>query len=136
MLFFDTFANVLWAADNNNNRVLMYGSPSRPASLVLGQPGFTSSAAATTQTGMKSPAAVTVDPTTGKVFVADARNHRVLRFASAVALANGAPAEAVLGQADFSHGLPNRGGPPAANTMAYPAGCLCGSGWQAVGGGI
>ena len=63
---------------------------------------------------------MTVDPTTGKVFVADQTNNRVLRFASALVLANGAPAEAVLGQANFTHGLPNRGGSVTANTMGIP----------------
>jgi sugar lactone lactonase YvrE len=45
---------------------------------------------------------VAVDPTTGKIFVADFSNNRVLRFASNVALTKGASAEAVFGQADFT----------------------------------
>ncbi len=73
------------------------------ANLVLGHPDFT--------TGndylgigadeMYRPTSVAVDPTTGKVFVADSGNHRVLCFASGTALMNGAAAEAVLGQPDF-----------------------------------
>ena len=72
------------------------------ASLVLGQPDFVSSSPAATQTGMHTPSGVALDPASHKVFVADTSNNRVLRFASLFALANGAPAEAVLGQPDFT----------------------------------
>lgn len=51
---------------------------------------------------LNSPVAVAVDPTTGKVFVADRENNRVLRYAASSALVNGAAAEAVLGQANFT----------------------------------
>jgi DNA-binding beta-propeller fold protein YncE len=94
----------------------------QPATLVLGQPDFTSNGSHTSQSGMGGPEDVNVDPTTGKVFVADTYNHRVLRFASVYALGNGDAAEAVLGQADFVSGLPNRGGPVTANTMYWPSG--------------
>ena len=93
-----------------------------PAALVLGQPGFTTNAAATTQTGMRAPMGVAVDPTTGKVFVADQINQRVLRFASLATLSNGLAAEGVLGQPDFLSSLPNRGGPAAPNSLFSPMG--------------
>jgi DNA-binding beta-propeller fold protein YncE len=121
-VFFDAAANILWVADSVNNRALLYGNTAPSATLVLGQPDFTSNAIATTQTGMDQPYGVRVDPTTGKVFVADSSNHRVLRFASVTALSNGAAAEAVLGQTDFTSGLQNRGGAVAANTMDTPFG--------------
>jgi sugar lactone lactonase YvrE len=72
------------------------------ASLVLGQADFTSSGGATSASGMFVPDSVAIDPTTGKLFVADFHNHRVLRFASSAALANGAAAEGVLGQPNFT----------------------------------
>ncbi|MBI5566335.1 MAG: NHL repeat-containing protein [Chloroflexi bacterium] len=72
------------------------------AGLVLGQANFTSNGAATSQTGLNRGYDVAVDPTTGKVFVSDQVNHRVLRFASTTSLSNGAAAEAVLGQAVFT----------------------------------
>jgi sugar lactone lactonase YvrE len=72
------------------------------ASTVLGQPNFTTSTAATTQSGFTTPAGIAVDSTTGKVFVADEGNNRVLRFSSAAALASGSAAEAVFGQPDFT----------------------------------
>ncbi len=74
------------------------------ATLVLGQPDFTSSSSSTSQIGMRDPTGVAVDPTTGKVFVSDYSNNRVLRFASACSLVNGAAAEGVLGQANFTSG--------------------------------
>ncbi len=94
----------------------------RPADLVLGQLDFANSTAVTSQTNMRATHAIAVDPTTGKVFVADNESHRVLRFASAEALLNGAAAEGVLGQADFTSGNPNRGVGVGPNTLNSPAG--------------
>jgi DNA-binding beta-propeller fold protein YncE len=76
------------------------------ATMVLGQSNFTSSAAAATKVGMNGPFNVAVDPTSHKVFVVDTSNNRVLRFASVVALANGAAAQAVLGQPTFTSHSP------------------------------
>ncbi|MGR0481756.1 MAG: InlB B-repeat-containing protein [Candidatus Electronema sp. V4] len=76
------------------------------ANLVLGQPDLTTARNCDIEEcngadRMDRPEAVAVDPTTGKVFVADSSNSRVLRFASGAALTSGAAAEAVLGQPDF-----------------------------------
>jgi DNA-binding beta-propeller fold protein YncE len=92
------------------------------AALVLGQPDFTHNTFGVSATAMSYPTGVAIDPTTGKVFVADMYNSRVLRFASFSALSNGAAAEGVLGQADFTSGSPNRGGGVAANTLSGPIG--------------
>ncbi|MGR0481752.1 MAG: InlB B-repeat-containing protein [Candidatus Electronema sp. V4] len=77
------------------------------ANLVLGQPDFTTARNCDIEEcngadRMYGPQSVAVDPTTGKVFVADSLNSRVLRFASGAALTSGAAAEAVLGQPDFT----------------------------------
>jgi len=76
------------------------------ATMELGQSNFTGSAPATTDTGMSGPTSVALDPLTRKVFVADSQNNRVLRFATLYALSNGMPAEAVLGQQNFTTGTP------------------------------
>ena len=55
-------------------------SDGQSADLVLGQANFTSNGTASTQSGMTSPQGVAIDPATGKVFVADTGNNRVLRF--------------------------------------------------------
>ncbi|HEY8898998.1 MAG TPA: NHL repeat-containing protein [Chthoniobacterales bacterium] len=72
------------------------------ADVVLGQSSFTASALGTTATGMNNPRAIAVDPTTGKVYVADYQNNRVLRFSSTAALAKGAAAERVIGQPNLT----------------------------------
>lgn len=71
------------------------------AELVLGQPDFDSTGSSAAATHVADPQGVCVDPDTGKVFVADHFNHRVLRYASANTLMNGDPAEIVLGQSGF-----------------------------------
>jgi sugar lactone lactonase YvrE len=121
-------AGRLWVADHNNNRVLAYPALTLPsvndALLVLGHSDFITSdfIDPITNNNFESPTSVAVDPTTGKVFVADQFAHRVLRFASFSALGNGNAAEVVLGQTDFNGDLINRGGSVAANTMFSPLG--------------
>ena len=98
------------------------------ANLVLGQPNFNSETQSTTDAGMNGPNGVAVDPTTGKFFVADANNNRILRFASAASLTNGAVAEGVFGQADFTSSSANRGfTTPDAKRLLDPSGVAVGS---------
>lgn len=61
-----------------------------------------------------------VDAATGRVFVADTGNNRVLRFASAAALTNGADAELVIGQPDFTSN--GSASPPTAASLDSPTG--------------
>jgi sugar lactone lactonase YvrE len=89
------------------------------AQWVLGQADFTSSATATSQTGMTVPYGVAVDVTNGKLYVSDGNNHRILRFAYPIT-GNQPNAEVVLGQADYVSGTANRGGAAAANTLNSP----------------
>lgn len=86
------------------------------ASLVLGQPDFTTNTTATSAEGMRGPFGLAVDPTTGKVFVTDTFNSRVLRFASVAALSNGAAAEGVLGQPDVT----SSSGAAGASGLSFP----------------
>ncbi|MEN9839157.1 MAG: hypothetical protein RL177_636, partial [Bacteroidota bacterium] len=72
-----------------------------PAVGFLGQISFNTRVAGVSDANLSSPTSVAVDPTSGKVFVVDRGNHRVLRWSSEAALISGAPAEAVLGQPDF-----------------------------------
>lgn len=72
------------------------------ARVVLGQTDFDTAVAGDGQAGLSRPAGVALDPATGKAFVMDTGNHRVLRYASFAALSNGVAAEAVLGQSDFA----------------------------------
>ena len=96
----------LWIADSGNSRVLRHDtaalqSNGAAASGLLG-PASLDSVPATGAARFKYALATVVDPASGKVFVADAQNNRVLRFAAGSALTTHAAAEAVLGQPDFN----------------------------------
>jgi sugar lactone lactonase YvrE len=98
----------LWVADSSNSRVLRFDnapltSNGASASGVLGQPDFTTSTSGTTAATMTTSAAVTVD-SSGRLWVADLGNNRVLRFDNAAFKTNGAAADAVLGQTNFTTG--------------------------------
>jgi uncharacterized protein (TIGR03437 family) len=123
--------NTLIVVDSNrvgatpvNNRVLIYrninsqvpgtqqdipqvdGSPC-PACVglpdtVVGQPDFSSTTINLAQNGMREPTAVATNGT--MLAVADTNNNRVLLW-KAMPSFNGAPADIVLGQADFTHGV-------------------------------
>ncbi len=100
----------LWVADTGNNRVLRFDNPATlgngaAATSALGN-GSLSSQWPVSADALRSPSGVAVDPTSGKLFVADRDNHRVLRFAPRAALGSGAVAEAVLGQPDFASNAP------------------------------
>ncbi len=96
-------------------------SSNQAASSVLGKTDFASSAdAAPSATNIGRIEGVAVDPVSGKLFVADVQNHRILRYSAAAAYQSGAAAEVVLGQANFTSGEVNRGGATAANTLSEP----------------
>ena len=101
----------LWVADSGNNRVLRFNNASTAgsgaaAAAVLGQVNFTSgTAAATNQNSLKNPYGVVVDGT-GRLYVADRDNHRVLRYDNAASKANGGPADGLLGQVAYSGNSP------------------------------
>lgn len=73
-----------------------------PASGVLGQLDFISGASGTTSSKLNAPSGVAVDPKTGKLFVVDRYNNRVLRWSSSDKMIDGSEAEAVFGQLDFN----------------------------------
>ncbi|MDA4117846.1 MAG: NHL repeat-containing protein [Thaumarchaeota archaeon] len=93
----------LWVADENNNRILEFKSPltdGESASLELGQPSFTSSIAATTQSRFFAPTGLTFD-SSGNLWVADVNNNRILEFKAP--FENGMNASLELGQPSGSH---------------------------------
>ncbi len=97
----------LWVADTDNNRVLMFmgaGTLSgfgSTADRVLGQPNFTTVTAGLSNAKMDAPTGVFVDAN-DNLWVAEAGNHRVLKFDGASSLSNGATATTVLGQPNFT----------------------------------
>jgi len=100
-----------------------YWTNGQAASFVIGQTGFGISGSAATATGLYLPAQAIIDPVTGKVFVSDQWNNRVLRYPSTAAMTDGVAAEAVLGQTDFVSNGPNQNAAtPGAATFFEPAG--------------
>lgn len=69
---------------------------------VLGQINFTTKTSGTSDSQLNGPNGVAVDPKTGKVFIVDRSNHRILRWSSEDAKNNGTKAEAVFGQVNFT----------------------------------
>jgi uncharacterized protein (TIGR03437 family) len=96
---------VLAVADTNNNRVLIWktipASNNAPADVVVGQPDFKSTLTTVPPTAksMRGPQGVWIQD--GKLYVADTQNHRVLIYNS-IPTSNGAAADLVLGQPDFT----------------------------------
>lgn len=79
----------------------------KAAANVIGQPDFTSGQdnqglVAPTASTLNGPQGLALDPTSGKLFICDSSNQRVLRYASPVAFVNGGAAEAVFGQEGFT----------------------------------
>ena len=96
----------LWVADTNNYRVLRFDNAATKANGanadgVLGQLDFTSDQGGTHPATWMTPTSVYVDGS-GRLWVADQLNSRVLRFDNAATKANGADPDGVLGQPDFN----------------------------------
>lgn len=89
------------------------------ADVVLGQPDFTSTQWALSQTGMRTPTAVATD---GNVLVvADTDNNRLLIWKS-IPGSSGAPADVVIGQPDFKTNKLPAGNVPNASSLRGPQG--------------
>lgn len=94
------FAGRLWIGDSYRRIVRHENAASKgigtDADGILGRKSFVSPSSIGNVTNL------CVDPTTGKLFVADSANHRVLRFPSTASLHADSVPEAVLGQPDFT----------------------------------
>jgi sugar lactone lactonase YvrE len=92
------------------------------ADLVLGAADFDTAGGATADAeNIDYPIGVAVDPVSGKLFVSSNSQHRILRYANVDALANGAAAEAVIGQTS----LTGSGSGTTRSTLNTPLGiCL------------
>src|SRR5690349_930894 len=96
------------------------------ADAVLGQANFTENKinrgnAAPDANTLNDPQRMAIDPTTGRLWLADSGNNRVLSWPNPAAFKNGDAADIVLGQKDFKSGDINRGGlTPDKNTFNQP----------------
>jgi sugar lactone lactonase YvrE len=112
----------LVATDTDNNRVLIFDTPltSQTANVELGQPDFLHDAANTVDPqGLYGVYEIAVD-SDNHLYVVDNRNNRVLGYTSAASFANYAPADLVIGQADFYHNQPNQGASASDATLNTP----------------
>ena len=128
-LLYDAGSGKLVVYDSDNNRVLIYNSVpttnGAPADVVIGQADFTQNV------GNRGGAAAadTLDLSTasglgsygGKLLIADRLNNRVLVYNS-FPTANGASADVVIGQTNFTDTAANGGGPVSAWGLDQPRG--------------
>jgi hypothetical protein len=97
----------LAVADTNHNRVLIWNhiptSNNAPADVVVGQPNFTTATVPTNGTpsasSLSGPQGIWI--LNGKLYVADTQNNRVMIW-NQIPITNGAPANVVLGQPNFT----------------------------------
>jgi len=93
------------------------------ASLVLGEPDFTTVNCAISATGLSLPYDLAFDAN-GNLWVSDAGSNRLVQFSPP--FTNGMAAGIVIGQTDFTTGACNQGagmaGPATARTVCFPTG--------------
>lgn len=118
-------AGNLYVSDTRNHRVVQYDLPLASddvADRVYGQPAMTSGACnlgGVTATSMCNPAGIAVD-TTGRLYIADNANSRVLMHTNPLA---DSTADAVIGQlGSLTTSLCNVGAGPTASTLCRPQG--------------
>lgn len=110
----------LYVSDAGNHRVLVFPDPSTQnaaAMLALGQPNLSTGSVNTggqSASTLATPFNVKVD--SGRVFVVDTGNHRVLIW-NALPIVSGQPADVVVGQLDFGNSYPR----PDRNLLETPA---------------
>lgn len=105
-LAFEKVARRLWVCDSGNGRVLRYDQPltlsnGAAAAVVLGQQNFTTKASAISASSMLNPVGIAIS-SNDVMWVTDYGRGRVLRFDAASQKSNGAPANGVLLQSDFT----------------------------------
>ncbi len=97
----------LYVADRGNNRILIWNSlPTanyQAASIVVGQPDFTTSSTGLTTNKFNGPNDVLAS--NGKLIVADTSNRRAVIF-NTIPTSNGTSADVVIGQSSFTQNTP------------------------------
>jgi DNA-binding beta-propeller fold protein YncE len=130
-LAFDATNNLLYVADIQNNRVLVFNTSTitngMSASYEIGQPSgstaFTTNGAATSASGLNIDwgAALALDATHNRLYVADTRNNRVMEFAVPVS-ANGISATYEIGQPSGSSAFTSNASATSQSGLNIPTG--------------
>jgi len=106
-LAYDSADTLLYVADVNNNRVLVFNvatgtiANGENASDILGEANYTTATAHTTQAGLSGPQGLAYDATNNRLFVSEYNNNRVTVFSTANVI-NDENASDVLGQYNSS----------------------------------
>ncbi|MFA5936625.1 MAG: NHL repeat-containing protein [Candidatus Paceibacterota bacterium] len=114
-----------FVADYSNNRVLIYNtipsSADTSADVVIGQVSMTALSKYQSNNILANNIGTSLHAYyhNSKLFISDCTDNRVLIYNS-IPTSNGASADVVIGQADFTSGTANRGGAVAANTLSCP----------------
>jgi hypothetical protein len=110
-------------ADTGNHRVLLWNAwptaMGAAADLVLGQDDFSSSYPRVSRSRLESPSALLLRG--NGLYVASSAQDRVLIW-SQWPSKNGQPADAIIGQPDFTASLPNHPELPAESRLSAPSG--------------
>ncbi len=119
----------VFIADGNNHRVVVFPEDSASARAVLGQQSFSQNSpngAAADSLGPVYDIVVDYSAEPFPLFASDTVNNRVFGWRSSARFDNGAPADLVIGQADFESTVANsdsaRGRTPRATSLASPRG--------------
>jgi sugar lactone lactonase YvrE len=114
---FDFVTGDLWVPDALNHRVMKFSPPlstGMSASVVLGQLDFTHGQGNIVEAnGLNAPRSVSIDTATGRAFIVDQENARVLWWDSIQSLTDGKAADGVIGQTSLLDSV----GP--VNTVGY-----------------
>ncbi len=106
---------------SNDSADVVIGQDSMTTSYWFGDAGVNDSFGVSDTTLSSGPTGITYDAPSGKLIVSDTDNNRILIY-NQLPTTNGVAADVVIGQADFTHNLDNRGGAPAANTLDLSTG--------------
>lgn len=106
-VYFDTDSQLLFVAESNNNRILVYDlsggvEDGMNAVHVLGQINFTSSTSGLAQNKFAGPHGLSYDSVRKLLFLTDSDNHRVLVFDLSSGISDGMNATYVFGQPNFT----------------------------------
>ena len=122
--------NVLYVADTNNNRVLVFRN-SRAANgvkadAVIGQSDFLTTVplgpGSSSQIGLRSPSGLAVDRR-GNLYVLDSGNNRIMRYQRPYEPRDLIQPNFLIGQTSFNANLPNQGNAsPSARSLAFSTG--------------
>ncbi len=124
----DSAGNV-YIVDAGNHRVLRFNPDQTLAAEVFGQEDFTLNGPnRITQSAVGASFGIVIDygAEPFPIFISDTSNNRILGWRSSLRFSNGADADLVIGQADFTTAIANsdtgRGQSPTATSLASPRG--------------